>query len=275
MATAKVSARSAADWKAILHRAVTEPGVISAAYRRFWQYSTGNQSLAMWQCHERGLEPGPLNTFLGWRDLGRHVKKRQKALTLCMPVKVKLKKENNEEPSAQAEQASAEGGCPTVTRFIYRPNWFVLAQTQGKDYVPQDLPQWQEARALETLTISRIPFSHLDGNAQGFARDRSVSVSPLAFALHRTLFHEIAHVVLGHTAEGALTDDERTPRNLREVEAECVALICCESLELRGREYSRGYIQHWLGNQEIPERSVHHIFKAADSILRAGRPIQG
>lgn len=56
----------------------------------------------------------------------------------------------------------------------------------------------------------------------------------MPFAPHRTLFHELAHVVLGHTAESQMTDDERTPRNLQEVEAEAVALICCESLGLSG-----------------------------------------
>ncbi|HEY4329866.1 MAG TPA: DUF1738 domain-containing protein, partial [Phycisphaerae bacterium] len=89
---------------------------------------------------------------------------------------------------------------------------------------------------------------------------------------HTTLFHEIAHVVLGHTAEGPLEDHARTPKNLREVEAECVALICCESLNLKGASECRGYIQHWLDGAAIPERSVQRIFKAADAVLKAGHP---
>ena len=67
-------------------------------------------------------------------------------------------------------------------------------------------------------------------------------------------------------------DDSATPRDLREVEAECVALICCSSLGLGGEEFSRGYVQHWLKGQRIPERSAQKVFKAADQILRAGRP---
>jgi len=69
-----------------------------------------------------------------------------------------------------------------------------------------------------------------------------------------------------------LDDDEFTPRNLREVEAESVALICCESLGLPGSAESRGYIQHWLGNETIPDRSAQRIFKAADTIIKAGYP---
>ena len=54
----------------------------------------------------------------------------------------------------------------------------------------------------------------------------------------------MAHVVLGHTTEADFTDTERTPKNLREVEAESVALLCCEALNLEGANYCRGYIQN-------------------------------
>jgi len=50
-----------------------------------------------------------------------------------------------------------------------------------------------------------------------------------------------------------------------------VALLCCESLEMPGAEYSRGYIQLWGRGQAISERSAQRIFRAADQILRAGR----
>ena len=81
-----------------------------------------------------------------------------------------------------------------------------------------------------------------------------------------------------HTGEGDFADGEATPRNLREVEAEAVALLCCESLGLEGAEFCRGYIQNWLGRgngfnaEAITEKSAQKIFRAADQIIRAGRP---
>jgi antirestriction protein ArdC len=86
-------------------------------------------------------------------------------------------------------------------------------------------------------------------------------------------FHELAHVVLGHTAEGSLNSDstDRTPRDIRELEAEAVALLCCESLGLLGAAESRGYIHFWFHGNEVPERSAQRIFHAADQILKAGR----
>jgi hypothetical protein len=80
-----------------------------------------------------------------------------------------------------------------------------------------------------------------------------------------------------HTSEGDFTDTEQTPRNRREVEAESVALLCCEALGLEGEDYARGYIQNWLyqgigyNADAIPEKSAQKIFRAADQILRAGR----
>ena len=65
-----------------------------------------------------------------------------------------------------------------------------------------------------------------------------------------------------------------TPRDVREVEAEAIALLCCESLGLPGAEFSRGYIQEWGKGQAITERSAQRIFRAADQILRSGRTEQ-
>jgi hypothetical protein len=162
------------------------------------------------------------------------------------------------------------GEVPPKRIFVYRPHWFVMAQTVGRLYMPADLPEWQELRALEALGIQRTAFDWLDGNVQGFARGREVAVSPIAARPAKTLFHELAHVLLGHTAE--TRDGKPLPRNLCEGEAEAVALLCIESLGLEGAPECRGYIQHWLSGQSFPEPSAQKIFRAADQILRAGRP---
>ena len=121
--------------------------------------------------------------------------------------------------------------------------------------------------------VYEVEFDLTNGNVLGFARDRSIAVSPLSPMPHKTRFHEIAHVLLGHTAEGVHADSELTPRTLRECEAEAVALICCAALELPGVEHARGYIQSWWGTgNEIPERSAQRILKTADQILKAGTP---
>jgi antirestriction protein ArdC len=215
----------------------------------------------MFQCAARGIPLGPIASFNRWKELGRHVRKGEKALELCMPLTCKRRTtdDSTDEPE-------------TFTRFVYRRNWFVLAQTDGADFAPPPPAGWDKARALAALDITEIPFEHHNGNVQGYARQRSVAVSPIAAHTIKTLFHELAHVVIGHTAEAEMRDDERTPRDIRELEAEATAMLCCAALGLPGLDDSRGYIQAWRGQgSEIPEASARRIFKTADAILRAGR----
>ena len=78
-------------------------------------------------------------------------------------------------------------------------------------------------------------------------------------------------MLLGHTSDGVQADSDITPRNLRECEAESVALLCCAALDLPGVAECRGYIQNWWGQgNPIPERSAQRILKTADQILKAG-----
>ena len=75
----------------LLAQAVTEPGIVSQAYSAFHHYSIGNQLLAWSQCLEREIPPGPMATYPRWKELGRYVRKGEKAITLCQPVTVTRK----------------------------------------------------------------------------------------------------------------------------------------------------------------------------------------
>lgn len=254
-------------WSALLIEAVKKPGMMMQAYSAFHDYSLGNQILAIVQCQLRGLEPGPINTFPGWQELGRTVKRGERALTLCMPITRKARDE-------EAHETEGENGERTFTSFVYKPRWFVVSQTVGDEFTPPALTEWQSNRALAALDIQEIPFTHTDGNCQGYAKKRQIAINPVAQLPHKTRFHELAHVILGHTTEADYTDTELTPRSLREVEAEAVAMLCCEALNLEGAAYCRGYIQHWLrpeAREVIPDKSAQKIFRSADQILRAGR----
>jgi antirestriction protein ArdC len=220
----------------------------------------------MMQCALRGITPGPLASFNRWKELGRSVKKGQKAITLCMPVTYKRK---------QTDEAGIETDA-SYQIFVMKNNWFVLSQTEGQEYTPEPLPEWNESAALEKLNISKEPFETMNGNIQGYAAPgRTISVSPIAVHPYKTLFHEAGHILLGHLErDAALTDGEHMPRNLMEVEAEAVAMLCCASLGLSGAELSRGYIQSWAEGEPISEKSAQRIFAAADKILKAGSELR-
>lgn len=120
------------------------------------------------------------------------------------------------------------------------------------------------------VAVGGAEVTELDGNAQGYTIGRKIAINPLAKLPWKTLFHELGHVLLHSSSE--VSSHEAVPaRNLREVEAESVALLCCDALRLDGADYCRGYIQGWLGKEQpISESSAARIFKAADSVLKAG-----
>ncbi len=256
-----MSTSAPATFAHLLERAVHEPGVLSGAYRQFHNFSIGNQLLALVQCETRGIPLGPIATYQGWRNLGRYVRKGEKALTLCRPITVTR--------PATAEPDSED--ARTSTWFVYKAFWFVLAQTDGIDAPAFVVPTWDAPQALTALDITEGAFESMDGNCLGYAYKRTIAINPVNPFPHKTRFHEMAHVLLGHTSEGEQTDGRQTPCNLRECEAESVALVCLAALGLPGIEYSRGYIQTWWGKANpVPEDSARRVLKVADQILKAG-----
>lgn len=247
------------QWGDLLNKAISEPGIISEAYSAFHSYSLGNQIAAAFQLSLKGLPLAPIASFKAWKDKGRSVRKGEKAIALCMPVTFKVEDKETGEES-------------TFARFIWRNNWFSLDQTEGEEFKHEVVsPEWDKQAALLKLDISEGRFEMANGNVQGYASSRTIAVNPLAVLPHKTRFHEIAHIVLGHTAESVMSDSEMTPRDVREVEAEGVSYILCSLLGLPGIAESRGYIQSWLGCQPLTEKTAQRIFSTADKILKAGK----
>lgn len=261
------------DWNALFEQALTQPGVMSKAYSVFHEYSLGNAFLAACQLFDRKLPLSPIATFNKWKELGRMVKKGEKAIQLVMPVQVKIKSKEEEDEAGITGQ---DQGAATKTIFILKNNWFALCQTDGAEYAQEvAIPQWDKARALASLGITEQDFKSMSGNAQGYAipNEKKLAINPLAALPWKTIFHEMAHCLL-HSAEAQMADGEMLQRCIKEAEAESVAYLCCATLELPGLEQSRAYIQHWLGSEEqsdeFKKKSAARVFAAANKILKAG-----
>ena len=106
------------SWAALLDEAVRKPGFIHQAYSRFHNYSLGNQLLALFQCFARGIQPGTLATFPKWKELGRCVKKGEKALTLCMPLTCKRTKTVKKADGTDQEEEFS------FTHFTYKAHCY-------------------------------------------------------------------------------------------------------------------------------------------------------
>ena len=87
-------------------------------------------------------QPGPLATFKNWKELGRHVKKGEKAISLRIPISGTRTKTLKKDDGTTEEEAF------TFKNFLLKARWFTLHQTEGAEYQPTSLPDWNEEKAL-------------------------------------------------------------------------------------------------------------------------------
>lgn len=247
----------------ILREATDRPGKLSEAYHAFHSYSFQNTLLAWSQLAARDIPIGPIATFKQWESKGRRILKGSKAICLCVPVPF----------SKDVEKEDGEIETRKGMFFTFKNNWFALSQTEGPEFNGSlEIPEFDEALCLKNLGIKKVKFEHTDGNIQGYAKHgvKEIAINPLAQLQFKTLIHEIAHIELGHTDQ-TLHDSHTLPKDIKEIEAESVALLVLESLGQPGAEYCRGYIQNWnRTGQPIDEKTAKRIIQAVDRILKAG-----
>jgi hypothetical protein len=281
--------RLAPRWNTLLAGAVEDPLLLRDAFAHFKAHSLGNALAALIQCRSRNLEPSPINTLPYWRDCGRKIKAGEKALLLCSPL---------EPPAAQAAADEESAGPASGNLFdaaergtfevaVWRPRWFVLSQTEplnGHQALPPPaalLPYcWSRKQALQVLGVEWHELCASEDNLQSYSRPRSVAVARSAVHPERSLFHALAHVVLGHTESQNLGFDGDQDHhfrdyitldsNAREVEAECVAMLLLGALALPGADDAAVFVEFWTEHDLLPEPKCQRIFEAADTILRAG-----
>ena len=265
-----------ANWGKLFSDALSCPGKVSEAYSVFHDYSLGNAILAAMQLTVKGLPLSPIASFNKWKQLGRCVKKGEKAIALVMPVTVKTKSNDEVENGAGSNDNDKEVRSSGRTIFVLKNNWFSLDQTDGADYTNEvAIPEWNKAQALSGLGVTEGRFDLTDGNAQGYAvpNEKRLAINPLAAMPWKTLFHEIAHCLM-HSKEAQMADGDLMQKDIKEAEAEAVAYLCCATLGLPGLEESRDYIQGWLGSKErsdeFSKKSASRVFSVADKILKAG-----
>jgi antirestriction protein ArdC len=152
--------RQHAIWGELLRDAVEKPGRMLAAYAAFHNYSFGNALLALEQCVRRNLQPGPLNTYRGWLERKRQVRKGETGITLCMPMPFK-----RTAPSDDTEEESAEPR--TCNAFRFRAYWFVIAQTEGEETYVAPIPGFDLDTALVTLNITRAALTKSTATFRG------------------------------------------------------------------------------------------------------------
>ena len=236
--------------------------------RRFHQYSWGNCMLISQQRPEATRVAG----YRAWQDLGRQVRRGEKAIMIIAPVSYKDRVEN-------------DNGESTETRSIHgfrAVSVFDVSQTDGEPLpqVAQRLTGGDPTFATRRLQVVagdlgyKTLIEDFEGSANGdcnFAEHRIRVRSGLAPAqVVKTLAHEIGHALLHNPDRSA---ERPIGRQLAELEAESVAYVTCQQLGIDSGDYSFGYIAHWAGDGEQAikaiEASAAQIQHAAHFVLTA------
>ncbi len=247
----------------LLKEALERPGLLADCYEKFHNYSLGNRLLVVIQCHMRGIEAGPFAAYGAWQKLDRQVRKGEKALVIMHPM---MRTEKDEVTGEEKR---------VLIGFTYKPTAFVISQTDGEDLELAPKVPFSLEQTLKDLNITCVPFSQPDGNCQGYAAPgRKISVSPVAAHPERTLFHEIGHVLLGHTEKESRVDYPERSYSTGEVEAETFSYLVCGLLGIDDNEdhraESRGYIRYWMENStkaDWTDANVRRVFSAVDRFL--------
>lgn len=231
------------NWNELLTQAINNPGSTSNTYNRFYNYSFVNRMHLMFQ----GVKE-PVATYKKWLELGRQVKKGEKAKYIVRPLFCKDKVDPNK----------------TILRGFKPVNCiFSLSQTDGEE-LSIETDKWDKTKALETLGIKEIPFELIDGNTQGYACKDGIAINPVAKYPLKTLIHEIAHKVMNHL-------ESEESKEIKEFQAETVAYILMHEIEGEfNASESRNYIQTWLKDNVPTEAEIKRVFKSIDTILNAG-----
>lgn len=249
------------DHNDLLDQMLTVEGSLGDTYRRFYNYTTSNMAFLLMQ----GCPVEPIGTYKFWPTVGRHVMPGSRAYYVQRPIMVK---------TGDIDEQTGEE--KKIMRFKPVKSIFPISMTEGEPLPDLELPEWSRSRALGALSICEVAFEQMDGDLQGYSYDRNIAINPAAKYPEKTWFHEVGHVLLGHTAPDAHEEYKRH-RGMKELGAEAVAHLVTNELGLLTPEMasvSRAYIQTWAQGKKPSKSEVMEYFKVTDQVIEAGRPVR-
>jgi antirestriction protein ArdC len=227
------------------------------AMGRFHRYSVGNAILIQLQRGDATRVAG----FRAWQRLGRHIKKGEHGIAIMAPVVYRRKVHQDGDRDVDDEMVAT-----FKTAYV-----FDISQTEGKP-----LPECARAKGDPGVCLERLERFVSDRGiklergdlriAEGVSIGGTILLkASLAPAEEfSVLVHELAHELL-HQDPGNRPKD----KTVREAEAEAVAYVVCQGIELDVNTASSDYIQLYDGDKKTLITSLERIQRTAAEILEA------
>jgi len=234
---------------------------------KFHNYSMGNQILIAIQKPEATKVAG----FNTWKDLGRFVRRGEKAISILAPVMPpKPKKEKAEEAEAEEEELTAPQ--PVYFKVV---SVFDISQTEGKPLPEFDVPVLTGAandklfaKAItlarnQGLDVTYEPMPQMDPAVMGFYSGKTIWIKPGESDAQqlKTLLHEMAH----YYSEGVF----RIPRQTAETIAESAAFAVGAHFGFDSGVRSFPYVALWAQDKKVLNANLANIRKVASTMLES------
>jgi hypothetical protein len=237
------------------------------AMARFYRYSFGNQLLIAFQRPNATHVAG----FQTWKKFNRFVKRGEKGILIIAPVVRKIAEAKVTDPLSESAEPTSDVhlkirklvGFTTAHVFDY-------SQTDGQplpDFAQVSGDPAEHTAKLKSVVASNhiaLEYASNIAGAQGMSSGGKITIlSGLQPAAEFSVIaHELAHELL-HRGERR----HQTSKKVRETEAEAVAFIVCQAINLETGSASADYIQLYSGDRETLAESLSHIRDAASTIL--------
>lgn len=224
-------------------------------------------------------------SYKAWGERGRQVLKGSKSLRINAPMNIKDKDENG-------KVAKDQNGNEKTRVFFKMIPVFDVSQTEptwqnGGNHLLTITPALPRPRSLAPIT-GDVPAGMWDdlagqitqlgyavergdtGSANGYTQPKTMTVRvsdaiPEGHA-HKTLAHELGHVMFDHVSDMA---EYQAHQGRWETEAESFAFMVSAYYGLDSSAYSAPYIGHWAG--ETPEEILKTVQETGNRVLKAFR----
>lgn len=265
---------------------------------RFHRYSANNCLLILIQ-RPHATRVAGYNT---WRTMGRHVRKGEKGIKILAPISRKVSEDRRagEDDKASEARKASQNGRPGEPGGVSKPEEsskadkaegravvgfktatvFDVSQTEGEDLPeaprPEDLDPIEGQRIAEKVHEGLLAFCESEGVAVVMEsrrpgsygsyrpRERRIVLNNALPATEKatTLAHELAHHLLHDPSD-------KTPKAIREIEAEGVAFVTCAAFGLDTSRFTFAYLANHAQKKETVRAALQTIQRASRRLIEA------
>lgn len=251
---------------------------------KFPRYSLNNNLLIMMQKPDATL----CQSYTGWKQMGRFVKKGEKGIRILAPAPYKLEREQDktDENGRKILDKDGEPVKETVEVNItaFKPvSTFDLSQTEGEPLpsigvseLTGSVEGYQNLfEAIKQASPVPIAFEDINGSTKGYfhTEENRIALQKGMSEIQnvKTVIHEMAHAKLHNMEAQKAREDGGQTRSSKEVEAESVAYTVCQHFGIETSDYSFAYVAGWSKGKEMTElkESLTTIRNAASELITA------